>query len=219
MKQTVIASIALAGSLAIAAPMLASAQSPGSSPPPAPTAPPPAADQALPPRPGMEHGMFGRSPMGGMMGRDMMGRGMMAEHMMDWRHHHEERMGRHGWMRHERRWARSPAERCNERLARRAGMVAYTVTRLDLTATQRPLWDKLNAVLEAGTAKEQQLCSALATAWRKGGETILDRTDRREKFLSARLDTLHQARPLLEQLYQTLSPEQKAIINHPFQHG
>ena len=55
-----------------------------------------------------------------------------------------------------------------------------------------------------------------ASADQRGQETILDRMNRREQFLSARLQALQQAKPALEALYQSLSPDQKAIINHPF---
>ena len=45
---------------------------------------------------------------------------------------------------------------------------------------------------------------------------MLDRMGRREQFLSARLQALQQARPALEALYNSLTPDQKAIIDHPF---
>ena len=55
-----------------------------------------------------------------------------------------------------------------------------------------------------------------ASADQRGQETILDRMNRREQFLSAHLQALQQAKPALDALYQSLSPDQKAIINHPF---
>ena len=122
----------------------------------------------------------------------------------------------HGWMR-DMMTRRSPKERCEERLAHRAGIIAYTVSKLNLTAEQKPLWDKLNGVIQSSADKERQLCANLPT---QGGPqaqgTILDRTSRREQFLSARLQALQQARPALEALYQSLSPEQKTTIDHPF---
>ena len=144
-----------------------------------------------------QHGMGG---MRGMMGgREGMGG-----------------MGHHGWM-HEMMQRRSPRERCEERLAHRAGIIAYTVSKLNLTAEQKPLWDKLNGVIQTAGDKERQLCANLpAQAGQQGQATILDRMSRREQFLSARLQGLQQARPALEALYQALTPEQKAIIDHPF---
>src|SRR5262249_39628159 len=84
---------------------------------------------------------------------------------------------------------------------------------------QKPLWDKLNSIVQAATDRERQLCSAVPNADQGGQETILDRVNRREQFLSARLQALLQAKPALEALYQSLSPDQKAIINHPFRRG
>src|SRR5207244_4832366 len=73
--------------------------------------------------------------MGGMGDRGEMGpmRGMGGPQAM---------MGHHPGM--HRMMNRSPRERCEERLAHRAGVIAYTVSKLNLTAEQKPLWDKLN---------------------------------------------------------------------------
>jgi hypothetical protein len=145
-----------------------------------------------------QHGMAG---MRGMMGgHEGMG---------------QEGMGHHGWM-HEMMARRSPRERCEERLAHRAGIIAYTVSKLNLTAEQKPLWDKLNGAVESAADKERALCANLPAQAGQGQATILDRMSRREQFLSARLQGLQQARPALEALYQVLTPEQKAIIDHPF---
>ncbi|MGC2411509.1 MAG: Spy/CpxP family protein refolding chaperone [Stellaceae bacterium] len=135
---------------------------------------------------------------------------------------HDGAIGHHGWM-HEMMMHRmmrlEPRQRCEERLARRAGMVAYTVAKLNLTAEQRPSWDKLQGLMQTASDKQRQLCASLKPAAERGQETILDRADRREQFLTARLQGLQQIRPALEQFYQSLTPEQKAIVNHPFRHG
>jgi hypothetical protein len=145
------------------------------------------------------------APGGGMVGPGMMGPGMM---------------GRGGW-RHRRmmmRWLhQSPRQRCIDRMARHAGMIAYVVTKLDLTPQQRPLWNKVEAALNAAGERQRHLCNALpasAQAWRQ--QTILDRLARRETFLSARLHDLQQIEPVLQQFYRSLTPAQQAIINHPF---
>jgi hypothetical protein len=112
---------------------------------------------------------------------------------------------------------RSPRERCEERLAHRAGIIAYTVSKLNLTAEQKPLWDKLNGAVQSAADKERQLCTSLPNQPGPQAQgSILDRMGRREQFLSARLQGLQQARPALEALYQSLTPEQKATIDHPF---
>ncbi len=130
-------------------------------------------------------------------------------------------MGRHhGWMRElmMHRMQLSPQQRCEERLARRAGRLAYTAAKLNLTPEQRPLWDKLQSTMQAAADKQRQLCASLKPAGEPGQQSILDRVNRREQFLSARLQGLQQTRPVLEQLYQALTPEQKAIIDHPLMH-
>jgi len=113
----------------------------------------------------------------------------------------------------------SPQQRCEERVAQQAAMIAYTATKLKLTAEQKPLWDKLDATLTAAREKEQQRCDALMPRSERQRASALDRLDRAEQRLSARLDTLHQVRPALQQLYQGLTPEQKATIDQSLRRG
>ena len=120
-----------------------------------------------------------------------------------------------GWrgMMHRMMMHRDPKERCEERLAWRAAMRAYTEAKLDLTAEQRPLWDKVGSTAKAEEQKERQLCATLKEA---GEATVLDRLDRMQQFLSTRLDALQTAKPAVQALYQALTPEQRAIFDHPF---
>jgi len=213
MNRFLIAATALVAGAAIAAPMAWSADSPAATPPAAAAAP-----ETQKPPSGMGRGMMGQGMMGqGMMGEGMMGQGMRP--MMEGMHGHGGEMGGHGWMHRmmmRRMHEMAPRQRCEERLARRAGIVAYTIAKLDLTAQQRPLWDKLQGILQNAADRERQLCAQLKPRAERSQGTILDRVDRREQFLSAQLDTLKQARPALEQFYQALTAEQKATINHPF---
>jgi len=124
--------------------------------------------------------------------------------------------GRHGWrgmLMHRTMMRRNPQERCEERLAWRAAMRAYTEAKLDLTPEQRPLWDKVQSIAQTEQQKERQLCSAL----KPGGETtVLDRLDHMQQSLSTRLEALQAAKPAVQALYQALTPEQQAIFDHPF---
>jgi LTXXQ motif family protein len=106
-----------------------------------------------------------------------------------------------------------PQQRCIDRLAWHAARGAYVETELDLTAEQHPLWDKLQNIAQAEQQKERQRCRQL-----KPGEqlTALDRMDRAQQFLSARLDALQSAKPALQALYQALTPEQRAIMDRSF---
>lgn len=113
-----------------------------------------------------------------------------------------------------RMWMRGdPQERCIDRLAWRAARRAYVETKLDLTAAQRPLWDKVQSAAQTEEQKERQLCAALKGA---AAPTVVDRMARMQQFLSARLDGLAAAKSAVEALYQALTPAQRAILDHPF---
>ena len=192
MNRSMIAGAALVAGIAIAAPMLAWSASEAE----------PRLAQAAP----AQQGMPGMDGMQGMMGG-----------MRD----HEGAMGHHGGMREmmmHRMMQLPPRQRCEERLARRAGRIAYTAAKLNLTPEQRPLWDKLQGLTQAAADRQRQLCASLKPLGERAQETILDRVNRREQFLTARLQAVQQTRPALEQLYQALTPEQKAIIDHPLMH-
>ena len=128
---------------------------------------------------------------------------------------HEGRPGMHGWrgamghaMMH-----RDPKEWCEDRLARRAAIRAYAEVKLNLTAEQRPLWDKVQSAAQNEEQKERQLCATLKPA---GDATLLDRLDHRQQLLSTRLEGLQAAKPSVQALYQALTPDQRTIFDHPF---
>jgi hypothetical protein len=125
-----------------------------------------------------------------------------------------DRPGMRGWpmMRH-MMMRRDPQQWCIDRLARRAARLAYVQVKLNLTAEQRPLWDKVQSAAQAEGQKEAQLCASL----KPGAEpTVLDRMDRMQQFLSARIEALQSEKPAVQALYQALTPEQQAILNRPF---
>jgi hypothetical protein len=124
--------------------------------------------------------------------------------------------GMQGWrgmMMHRMMMHRDPKERCEERLAWRAAMRAYTEAKLDLTPEERPLWDRVESIAQSEQQKERQLCAVLKPG---SDATMLDRLDRMQQFLSTRLEALQAAKPAVQALYQTLTPEQRAIFDHPF---
>ena len=121
-----------------------------------------------------------------------------------------------GWRRHGHRGFAelAPDQRCKEVYAREAGFLGYLGARLDLTAPQQPLWDKYRQAMLDSAGKRRQVC--LDNAGAPGADlSALARRDRLEKFLAARLDALHQTRAPLEALYQSLTPEQRALLDHP----
>jgi Spy/CpxP family protein refolding chaperone len=124
-----------------------------------------------------------------------------------------DRAGMRGWPTMRRMMQQNPQERCTDRLAWRAAMRAYAEAKLDLTAEQRPLWDKVQNAAQAEEQKERQLCASRKPG---AGSTLLDRMDRMQQVLSTRLDALQSSKPAVQALYQALTPEQRAILDHPF---
>jgi hypothetical protein len=121
-----------------------------------------------------------------------------------------------------RRWGmnRSPQQECVDRIARRAGFIAATGFKLNLTAEQKPLWDKIVAATQSAQDAQRQVCSSLpASADDRGKETVIDRMNQRQKMLQAQLQALQQTQPAVQALYDKLTPEQKAIVDHPFHRG
>lgn len=187
---------AVAAAAAIAIPATAQAPATPAAPQVEPAAPAAASEQAAPEQQG--GGEAAGGPEMRWRGGWRMGGGAMMRHMMM----HRMRMMR-----------ADPKERCIDRLARHAARRAYVEVELDLTDAQRPLWDKLESIARSAQQKARQLCDQL-----KAGRaaTMLDRMDRAQAFLSARLAALQSAKPAVQALYQALTPEQKAIFDRPF---
>lgn len=122
-----------------------------------------------------------------------------------------------GWA----RWAnKSPQQACVDRLARRAGFIAAIGFKLDPTAEQKPLWDKVVSVTQSAEDAQRKLCDALpANAQDRDKLTVIDRLHHREQVLQARLAAMQQVDPAVQALYDKLTPAQKAILDHPFHHG
>jgi hypothetical protein len=127
-------------------------------------------------------------------------------------------MHHHGWGRFGKN--ESPQQACQDRIAKRAGFVAYIGAKLNLTPDQKPLWDKVVAASQAAQANEAKTCAALpASANDRGKETIIDKMNHRQAMMQAQLQGLQQTQPAVQALYQTLTPDQKAVVDHPFHRG
>jgi hypothetical protein len=108
---------------------------------------------------------------------------------------------------------------CTERYARTAGRLAYLEAKLELTAEQRPLWEKWRDAAISGADQQRALCrqSPFGSDTRP---TIVQRYAHFGQMTAARAQSLQTAQPALEALYQTLSPEQRDVLDRPVrEHG
>jgi hypothetical protein len=106
---------------------------------------------------------------------------------------------------------------CEDHYAGRAGEMAYLEARLALTDAQRPLFAKWRQSVLDGASKERTACQALTV---KGDTppTIVEREDHMQKMLSAKLQEMQSSQPALQALYDALTPDQRAILDHPHHH-
>ena len=109
-----------------------------------------------------------------------------------------------------------PDQMCKERFAREAGFLAYLGAKLELAGQQQPLWDTYQKAMTDSAAKQRQTCLDNVVSPHEN-LTALERRDRAEKLLTARLDGLRATRQPLEALYQSLSPEQRELLDRPQQ--
>jgi hypothetical protein len=101
---------------------------------------------------------------------------------------------------------------CVEHFARSSGRLAYLEAKLQLTSDQQSLWDKWADETTKGNVQMRDDCLA-AVPTSETPRTALDRDTQIEKMLSDKLDTMKAARPALDALYQSLSPEQRVAFD------
>jgi hypothetical protein len=112
----------------------------------------------------------------------------------------------------------SPKSFCEDRVAHRIGARAYLKARLDLKPEQMSAWDAFQKAADDASAKEKAKCASLPTEM-KDPPKLIDRLNRREEMMKARLESLQAVKPTLVALYDKLSPEQKAVLDRPMMGG
>jgi len=116
--------------------------------------------------------------------------------------------------RRERR-AFSPRAMCDEQVARRVGFRAYIKIRLNLKPEQMTAWSTFEKAADDVTTKEIAHCAALPTEV-KTPPTFVDRMNTREEEMKTRLAAMEAVKPSMLALYNTLTPEQKVVLDRPF---
>jgi hypothetical protein len=105
---------------------------------------------------------------------------------------------------------------CADMQARQAARFAFIETRLNLTAAQKPLFDRWKATVQSQGAARQADCAKPrptrdANAARP---TLPERTARMEQRLKTRLASLEAIQGPQEALYNALTPEQKPLFEN-----
>jgi|SRR5579859_379707 len=102
---------------------------------------------------------------------------------------------------------------CEDHAARTAAKLAYVEAKLSLTDAQKPLFAKWRqAVLESAN-KHKTACLAEAPPQPDAKPTVLEREQKQESLLQARLQMLQSTRPALQAFYDSLTDAQKDSFN------
>ena len=102
--------------------------------------------------------------------------------------------------------------RCSDHYAHRIGKLAELEAKLDLTDKQKGLWAQWRKIKVESLADERQSCLQI-TVKPDARPTVLVRETQMERRLTAKLHDIQSARPALQALYDSLSPEQKAVMD------
>lgn len=110
----------------------------------------------------------------------------------------------------------SPRAACEDDVDRFVGLAVYMQSKLRLTPDQKTAWQKLELAAEPGVNTMRDLCVHLP-AQSAEPPALPDALDFAEKQMTARAELLRAVRGPLRTLYETMSPDQKAILRpHPF---
>lgn len=112
------------------------------------------------------------------------------------------------------RQAFNPKSFCLDRIARRAGNRTYLKVRLELKADQMAAWDAFAKASDAADVKDTQRCNTLPSEM-KERPGYVERLTMQETYMKARIERIEAVKPSLTALYDTLSPEQKAVLDRP----
>ncbi|HET9273213.1 MAG TPA: Spy/CpxP family protein refolding chaperone [Methyloceanibacter sp.] len=107
-----------------------------------------------------------------------------------------------------------PKALCLDRVARRAGNRTYLKIKLDLKPDQVTAWDAFAKASDAADVKDTARCNTLPSEM-KDRPNYVDRLGMEEAYMKARVERIEAVKPSLTALYNTLSPEQKVVLDRP----
>jgi hypothetical protein len=105
----------------------------------------------------------------------------------------------------------SPRVACEEEVDRLMGMAGYLKSRMRLRDDQKAAWQKVEQIAAPGTEKIRTLCERLPSQ-PMPQTNLLEHINIAETQMAARLELLRAVREPLQALYETLSPDQRALL-------
>ncbi|HUO98584.1 MAG TPA: Spy/CpxP family protein refolding chaperone [Rhizomicrobium sp.] len=129
--------------------------------------------------------------------------------------------GQTGPMMHMRHWDKADIEKhvaqmCQDRYARAVGHVAELETRLDLTAKQKPLFDRWKETVLSSVKDRVADCQNFKMP--EQPVSIVEMAKMHQKMLEAHLAILKAQMPALEALNASLSDEQQKLFRRDAMH-
>lgn len=103
---------------------------------------------------------------------------------------------------------------CEDKAAHTAAKLAYVEAKLSLTDAQKPLFAKWRSAVLDSANKHKTACLAEAPPKPDAKPTVLEREQKEETLLQARLQTLQSTRPALQAFYDSLTDAQKESFDH-----
>src|SRR5262245_25855796 len=112
------------------------------------------------------------------------------------------------------RQAFNPKSFCLDQVARRASNRAYIKVRMELKPEQMTAWNAFAKAADDAAAKDLGRCNALSTEM-KERPNYVERLNLEETVMKARIERIEAVKPTLLAFYDTLTPEQKAVLDQP----
>jgi hypothetical protein len=110
----------------------------------------------------------------------------------------------------------SPRASCLDEIAREAGLRSYIATKLNLTARQQVLWQRLEKAAASGANTRRKACENLSVTALATPPSLPLVMTQEKQLLAARLAELIEVQPALATVYDSLSAEQRAVLDPPF---
>jgi hypothetical protein len=103
---------------------------------------------------------------------------------------------------------------CDERIDRQAAVTGYLKSKLRLQGAQMDAWQKIEQAAQPVVEKMREICASLPLE--PGAPPALPTTlETLEKQLSVHAEFVHAIRGPVQALYDTLSPQQRAVLDRP----